>query len=343
MSDEVQIPVPPAAANPPARDKSDDSKAAAPAGAGLTQPGSTDKPAVKDLAPDDVVQNVGTYVLLIAAYLVPLLLLSYILAAQAEWFAVRRLPELAACVSFDKMRVEHEGHEWLKFWNKPTFPVLEGAIQFTPEAKATELEQKRINAQHQELLQRIRHHGSGLSKLFGIYTSSIIMTGITSAAAAILLLFITSSGWTNAHNYAKAIFLVALATSGYYIAFPKIFLLDDNMTANREHYLAYIGLANELCTYAATGQGYVLSQPSTTNSPVATSSESRKSTSDQKDKNNQPTPSSAEIKMERHGDPADFIVYMDYELNHWNAVAVGFDASKNPDFRKLFDEWLKSK
>jgi hypothetical protein len=37
------------------------------------------------------------------------------------------------------------------------------------------------------------------------------------------------------------------------------------------------------------------------------------------------------------------LVYMDYELNLWNAVAVGFDASKNPDFRKLFDEWLKSK
>jgi hypothetical protein len=39
-----------------------------------------------------------------------------------------------------------------------------------------------------------------------------------------------------------------------------------------------------------------------------------------------------EIGRQRHVEPAEFIAYMDYELAHWNAVAVGFDISKTPDF-----------
>jgi hypothetical protein len=232
----------------------------------------------------------------------------------------------------------------MQFWNKPTFPVLQGKLDFSPSLKATDQEQARIRSQYEELLSRVRHHGSGLSKLFGIYVSSIIMTGVTSAVAAILLLFITASGWNNAHNYAKAIFLVAVATAGYCIAFPKIFLLDENMTANKEHYLAYIALTDEVCSYVATGEGYALKELSSSGEP--TQAPAQGTTAPAKNQKVTPGPGETnanEIARQRHVDPAAFIAYMDYELKHWNAVAVGFDASKNPDFRKLFDEWLKSK
>jgi hypothetical protein len=333
-------PVPTPAAAPP--------QAAAPSPAPVAPPaapatGPSTSPPVKNLTAKEVLRNVEIYALLIAAYLVPLLALSYMFASQAEWYAVRRLPELTACLSFDKLHSPHEGHEWLRFWNKPTFPQLEGKLEFSLEVKANDHEQARIKSQHEELLNRIRHHGSALSKLFGIYTSSVIMTGITSAVAAILLLFITASGWNNAHNYAKATFLVAVATAGYYVAFPKIFLLDDNMTANREHYLAYIALADEICSYAATGQGYVLNEPSSSTDTHTAPSEQKKSATAQKDKTNPSDGNAGEILRQRHADPAAFIAYMDYELKHWNTVAVGFDSSKNPDFRKLFDEWLKTK
>jgi hypothetical protein len=154
------------------------------------------------------------------------------------------------------------------------------------------------------------------------------MTGVTSAVAAILLLFITASGWNNAHNYAKAIFLVAVATAGYCIAFPKIFLLDDNMTANKEHYLAYIALTDEVCSYVATGEGYMLKElPSSGESTQAPAQSTIPPTKNQKVGPNPSETNASDIRRQRH----------------WNAVAVGFDASKNPDFRKLFDEWLKSK
>jgi hypothetical protein len=308
------------------------------------QPPAAPIPALKNLTAKEVAGNVAIYVAVVGAFLIPLLLLSYAFASQAEWYAVRRLPELAAYVPAAGLRVPQEGHEWLQFWNKPTFPVLQGKLDFSPSLKAADQEQARIRSQYEELLSRVRHHGSGLSKLFGIYVSSIVMTGVTSAVAAILLLFITASGWNNAHNYAKAIFLVAVATAGYCIAFPKIFLLDENMTANKEHYLAYIALTDEVCSYAATGEGYMLKElPASAQQAQAAG---HGTTDPAKNPKVTPSPSETntnEIARQRYVDPAAFIAYMDYELKHWNAVAVGFDASKNPDFRKLFDEWLKSK
>jgi hypothetical protein len=326
--------VPPPVAPPPG----------APHPSAAAQPAATATSALKNLTAKEVARNVGIYASVVGAFLIPLLLLSYAFASQAEWYAVRRLPELAACVPTASLRVPQEGHEWMRFWNKPTFPVLQGKLDFSPSLKATDQEQARIRSQYEELLSRVRHHGSGLSKLFGIYVSSIIMTGVTSAVAAILLLFITASGWNNAHNYAKAIFLVAVATAGYCIAFPKIFLLDENMTANKEHYLAYIALTDEVCSYAATGEGYMLKEPpSSGESAGAPAQETTAPTKGQKVTPNPSETNANEITRQRHVEPAAFIAYMDYELKHWNAVAVGFDASKNPDFRKLFDEWLKSK
>jgi hypothetical protein len=161
------------------------------------------------------------------------------------------------------------------------------------------------------------------------------------------LTFITASGWNQAHNYAKAIFLVAVATGGYFIAFPRIFLLEENLAANREHYLAYIALADEACSYVATGEGHILiNSASLAGTGSNQQGQAKNVPTQQEQKENLPVPSTGnvqEIARQRHVEPAEFIAYMDYELAHWNAVAVGFDPSKNPDFRKVFDEWLKTK
>src|SRR5689334_14508187 len=114
------------------------------------------------------------------------------------------------------------------------------------------------------------------------------------------------------------------ATILYFIAFPKIFPLDENFAANREHYLAYIALADEACSYVATGEGHILINPA---SPAGTGSnqqvQSKNVPTYQEQKGNLPVPSTSgvqEIARQRHVEPTDFIAHMDCELAHWNAV-----------------------
>jgi hypothetical protein len=302
-------------------------------------------PVLKELTAKDVFRNVLTYTYLIAGFVIPLLLLSFVFASEAQWYGARRLEELTSGRCFPKTQTDTPNQEWFRFRSNPDFPKLGGKLEFSAEIspQPTKNARDRIQCQIEELFNRTQHHGAALSKLFGLYTSSIIMSGVTSAVAAIVLLFITSSGWNNAHNYAKAIFLVAVATAGYYVAFPKIFLLEDNIAANKEHFLQYIALTDEICSYAATGEGYILKESiSTANSQnVANKAQN---TDDKVGQSNLHSGTTIdELVRLRHADPAAFIAYMDSELRHWNTVAVGFDQSKNPDFRKMFDEWLKSK
>lgn len=315
---------------------------------GETKTAAADHPSVpvlKDLTAKDVFQNVLTYAYLIAGFLIPLLLLSFVFASEAQSYGARRLEELTSGRCFPKTPTETPDQGWFRSLSNPDFPELGDKLEFSAEIspQPTKNARDRIQCQMDELINRTRHHGAALSKLFGLYTSSIIMSGVTSAVAAIVLLFITSSGWNNAHNYAKAIFLVAVATAGYYVAFPKIFLLEDNIAANKEHFLQYIALTDEICSYAATGEGYILKESIST----ATSQNLANKTQKADDKVGQGSLHSGttidELVRLRHADPASFIAYMDSELRHWNTVAVGFDQSKNPDFRKMFDEWLKSK
>jgi len=311
-----------------------------------TQPGSAPtQPVLKYLAASDVLRNVRTYTYLIAGFLIPLLLLTYILSSQAQWYAVKRLEELTAGRCFANKQTPTPQRQWYRIGLKPDFPILEGKLQFSSEIspQPTQNARDRIQCQFEELLNRTQHHGAGLSKLFGFYTSSVIMSGLTSAVAAIVLLFITSSGWNHAHNYAKAIFLVSVATSGYYVAFPKLFLLEENIAANREHFLQYIALTDEVCSYAATGQGYVLKASVTAAAPPNTPAAPQKTANSVGQNSPHTTGSVEEFVRMRHADPAAFIAYMDSELRHWNTIAVGFDTSKNPDFKKLFDEGLKSR
>src|SRR5205823_12841233 len=86
------------------------------------------------------------------------------------------------------------------------------------------------------------------------YFATIIMAGVLASVAAIALLFITTAGWQNASEYARTIFLVATAAATYCAAFPGIFQQQQNIDDNKTLYLNYVALANEICSYAATGE-----------------------------------------------------------------------------------------
>ena len=140
------------------------------------------------------------------------------------------------------------------------------------------------------------HHFTLLIIFYKNYFATIIMTGVLASVAAITLLFITTAGWQNASEYARTIFLVATAAATYCAAFPGIFQQQQNIDDNKTLYINYVGLANEMCSYAATEETLGGDQTQ----------------------------------------PMAFIHHVDTELQKLNKIAIGFDAGKSPNFTEAF-------
>jgi hypothetical protein len=163
---------------------------------------------------------------------------------------------------------------------------------------ASDGDKARMGGQFQQLKIRMKHHLDLFIKFYSYYFSTVIMVGVLASVAAICLLFITSKGWVPANPYAKTIFLVATASATYCAAFPSIFQQQQNIDDNKRLYLEYGTLANEMCSYATTGEN---------------------SDGDQQN-------------------PNDFIHYTDRQFKRLNKIAVGFDVSKIPDFTQAFSK-----
>jgi hypothetical protein len=151
---------------------------------------------------------------------------------------------------------------------------------------------KRLAGQFSELQGRMNHHFNLLTHFYKYYFATIVVSGVLAAVAAIVLLFITSDGWKDSNQYARTIFLVAIASATFCAAFPNIFQHQQHIDDNRRLYMEYVALANEMCSYAVTGQNV--------DGDTVTA--------------------------------GAFIHGVDLKLSRLNKVAVGFDFSKIPDF-----------
>ena len=174
-----------------------------------------------------------------------------------------------------------------------------GATETVP-LIAIELVPLRLNGQFHQLQQRLDHHFNQFATYYSWSFASTVMMGVLAAIAAVTLLFITLSGWGPSHQYQKTIFLVATVTATYAAAFPSIFQLDRNVEGNRDAYLSYVSLADEMCSYPWTEK---------TIDGAAT-------------------------------DPLAFVNHVDTELRKLNKIVVGFDAAKTPDFGDVINRQL---
>jgi hypothetical protein len=107
--------------------------------------------------------------------------------------------------------------------------------------------------QFHEVVSRMRHHFWMTTVFYETQFTTSSMTPALAAAAAITLLFITSAGWKQADRFLKNIFVLATASATFCAAIPGIYQQQENMDANKKLYLQYAALANEICSYAATG------------------------------------------------------------------------------------------
>ncbi|AOX00745.1 hypothetical protein BJP34_16000 [Moorena producens PAL-8-15-08-1] len=119
---------------------------------------------------------------------------------------------------------------------------------------AAPLEQERIGAQIQEIQARDQRHFKMMTFFYNNYYMSKLMTYGTAIVAGICLLFIIRSGWNSTHPYVINIFVVVSASAILFGNLPGLFRYEDSIVNNKQLYLNYASLKNEVSSYLVTGQ-----------------------------------------------------------------------------------------
>ena len=194
-------------------------------------------------------------------------------------------------------RYHAEAERFAEMWRPPNYAVQKLEINnTTPKAlKGNNLEVNRINNQIIEINDRIISQFDILKLLYSRYYFLIILATMTSVAAAIILLIITKSGWTNTSSYIITAFLILLTFATSSTAYINIFNLDKNITDNKALYIQYIAMKIEISSYITNGEGI----------------------------------DGKEVKLSK------FIHNIDKKLVSLNPMALGFDATQIPDYRKI--------
>ncbi|HZH13480.1 MAG TPA: hypothetical protein VE057_03860 [Archangium sp.] len=197
-------------------------------------------------------------------------------------------------------------------------------LTFASNLKLTPEEQGRLKQQQLEARGRARFHLWAAVFIFSNYYLSAIMFSLTSALAAILLVFISKTGWKEANEYLVTLFLVTAATAVFYKAFPGLFMQEQSIEANRRHYLRYVALEDRILTYAATG-AY----------PPVTVDSASDGTKDKTKTGVQPASVTKGRGMAVELDGRAFILLMDQELAS-DDIPIGIDHSKAPAYENAF-------
>jgi len=122
----------------------------------------------------------------------------------------------------------------------------------TPVPTPDKAESARLKDQLQIIRDRAKHHGNVMAFFYVNYFVSIVMVMTAGLLVAITLFFIAQAGWTGCNSYVKAAFIVGSAFVAFYGLFPPVFQQQKNITDNKELFLHYKSLENEVSSYPIT-------------------------------------------------------------------------------------------
>ncbi|OLE52017.1 MAG: hypothetical protein AUG51_20155 [Acidobacteria bacterium 13_1_20CM_3_53_8] len=172
-------------------------------------------------------------------------------------------------------------------------------VRFSKSLPSVTDEQKaRLIDQYRTIGNRASHHLKLMKYFFAKYYGAISVLLIIGLIAAIALLFISKEGWSGVNPLVITIFITSTSMVALYGAFPAVFKYEDTVNNNKNLYLAYTSLAEEVLSYAATGK-------------VAKGGDTMT--------------------------PDDFIHYVDEKMSPLNLIAIGFDYSSVPNYRNIFE------
>ena len=152
----------------------------------------------------------------------------------------------------------------------------------------TETESARLKAQLEIIRDRGKHHGNVMAYFYVNYFVSIVMVMTAGLLVALTLFFIAQQGWTGTNSYVRTVFIVASAYMAFYGLFSPVFQEQKNIGDNKELFLRYKSLENEVESYPIT--------------LLTLKGESKT--------------------------PKEFINHVDDELDRLGNIALGFDISK---------------
>lgn len=122
----------------------------------------------------------------------------------------------------------------------------------SPNPTPDKAESARLKEQLQIIRDRAKHHGNVMAFFYVNYFVSIVMVMSAGLIVAITLFFIAQAGWNGSNSYVRAAFIVGSAFVAFYGLFPPAFQEQKNITDNKELFLHYKSLENEVNSYPIT-------------------------------------------------------------------------------------------
>ncbi len=112
--------------------------------------------------------------------------------------------------------------------------------------------QSRLEEQLSEIQERRDRHAKVMVYFYKQYFISLSMASGSALAAILMAFFISRDGWEKSNNGLINAFLLTFSAALLYTQIPGMFQQEKNLKANRELYLAYDALGNQVLSYLAT-------------------------------------------------------------------------------------------
>ncbi|MBD2119320.1 hypothetical protein [Trichocoleus sp. FACHB-262] len=166
--------------------------------------------------------------------------------------------------------------------------------------QGSEFAKQRLVEQTKEIQGRVRSHVQVTKYFYVQYFVSVTTATVSAVIAAICLFSISKSGWSNTKNSLLSLFVVSFGFATIFSAYIVVFKYEENISQNKTLYLAYAALEDRVSSYFATGQFLI---------------------------------NSAQGERTAITNSSQVIQFIDDELATINNIAIGFDATKIPNYQ----------
>jgi hypothetical protein len=155
----------------------------------------------------------------------------------------------------------------------------------------------RLLEQVQHISNRAKHHFDVMQFFYLNYYVELLLGSIFGGLSALALVLLTKTGWDRADRYLISFFLTTTVSAAFFIGFPKLCKMDENVAKNKALYVKYVSLLNDARSFVTVGDFVQDTKPAT---PLSTK---------------------------------EFILRLDAEMKKANDVVVSFDPGKFPVYK----------
>lgn len=117
-----------------------------------------------------------------------------------------------------------------------------------------EFKKERLQEQFNRIRDREKTHLYIMIYYYERYYMAVSISTMAGIIAAVALLFISRSGWSNANTYVVTVFLVMSSVTAFFGAFPTLFEQKKNIDNNKAIYKIHAGMEQQVLSYVSSGK-----------------------------------------------------------------------------------------